>query len=257
MPRRRASTLSTIVVVVLYVAIIGAPIPAVRSATMLDDARRDPARAAPDVAMGDRRARRGAAACSIPRVVLDAGYQLSVVGVAAMISAAQLAQTHRRAAASIGRARAVAVTLLGTTVATIASAPIVAWVFGRVSLVAPLTNLAANPLIALAQPMVFCGMVLAPIRSARDASSPTPRIRCSLDSITSRRSARRRRAASIAVAPTSPARSIAAVLSVAVIVACASARMDAPRDHRGRRGRRCSSWLPFVPRRVGATSSCT
>ena len=53
--------------------------------------------------------------------------------------------------------------IIGTTVATIASAPLVAWVFGRVSVAAPLTNLAAGPLIALAQPMLFCGMVLAPI----------------------------------------------------------------------------------------------
>ena len=113
-----------------------------------------------------------------PRVVLDAGYQLSVVGVAAMISAGQLGERIGVQRLPLVRDCVVAVTLLGTTIATIASAPIVAWVFGRVSLVAPLTNLAANPLIALAQPMIFCGIVLAPIRPARAAHSPMRRIRC-------------------------------------------------------------------------------
>src|SRR5689334_2895433 len=72
--------------------------------------------------------------------------------------------------------KSIALTLIGTTIATIGSAPIVAWVFGRVSLVAPLSNLAATPLLELAQPMIFAGMLVAwmhPVASIfADAAHP-------------------------------------------------------------------------------------
>jgi competence protein ComEC len=45
-------------------------------------------------------------------------------------------------------------------VASFATAPLVAWHFGRVSLVAPLANLAAGPVIALLQPTLFLGLAL-------------------------------------------------------------------------------------------------
>ena len=52
-----------------------------------------------------------------------------------------------------------------STVATAVSAPLVAWTFGRVSLVGPLTNLIASPLMGLAQPMLFLGLLVAPFPS--------------------------------------------------------------------------------------------
>jgi competence protein ComEC len=245
-PRRRASVV-TICVIISYVAMIGAPIPAVRSATMLTTllvtrlVQRPSARWA-IVAVGAMQP------VFDPRAVLDAGYQLSVVGVAAMISAAQLARrigTHRLHWV----VRAVAVTLISTTVATIASAPIVAWVFGRVSLVAPLTNLAANPLIALAQPMVFCGMILAPIgpvaRLFADAAHP---LLAGLNWVASAGAAAP--GGSLAVAPTIPTAVIASVLAGAVIVACASRDWITPTTL-ALTAAAALSWMSFVPTRSG------
>jgi DNA internalization-related competence protein ComEC/Rec2 len=245
-PRRRASII-TIVVIVGYVAMIGAPIPAVRSATMLTTllmtrlAQRPSARWA-IVAIGAMHP------VIAPRVVLDAGYQLSVVGVAAMIAASQLGRrlgVHRLH----WFIRAVAVTLLGTTIATIASAPIVAWVFGRVSLIAPLTNLAANPLIALAQPMIFCGLVLAPIgpiaRFIADAAHP---LLVGLNFVASTGAAAP--GGAIAVAPTVGAAAIAGILSLAVIVACASREWMRPAMIALASGA-LLAWLPLAPSRAG------
>lgn len=241
-PRQRAS-IATIAVVVLYVLMIGAPVPAVRSATMLS------------TLVATRAAQRPSARWAIvsvgamqpvfePRVVLDAGYQLSVIGVAAMISSAQLAKrigVHRLH----WTIRAVVVTLLSTTVATIASAPIVAWVFGRVSIVAPLTNLAANPLIALAQPMVFCGMVLSPIAPIAhlfaDAAHP---MLTGLDAVASIGAAAP--GGALAVSPTPAMALVAFVLSVSVIVACASREwLRATTVALGAAA--CLVWMPMSP----------
>jgi competence protein ComEC len=155
-----------------------------------------------------------------PRVVLDVGYQLSVVGVASMICAGRLGRRI-----GVNRlpwfGRLAATTMLGTTVATIGSAPIVAWVFGRVSVIAPLSNFAAGPLIALAQPMIFCGMLLAPIAPiatlVADAAHP---LLVALDRVAAIAAAVP--FGSITVAPTTAAAVIAGVMSIAVIVACGS-----------------------------------
>jgi competence protein ComEC len=223
-PRQRAAVV-TICVIVLYVGIIGAPVPAVRSATMLVTlavsrmAQRPTSRWA-IVAIG------ASQPIVNPSVVLDAGYQLSVVGVVAMIAAGQLA-TRVGANRLPWLAKAIAVTLIGTTVATIASAPIVAWVFGRVSVAAPLTNLAATPLIAFAQPMLFCGMILSPIPplAALFADAVHPLL-IALDRVAETAAAIP--GASIVVAPTVPAAVIAAIMSFAVIVMCASREWTRP-----------------------------
>jgi competence protein ComEC len=217
-PRQRAA-IATIVTITFYVALIGAPIPAVRAAAMLTTllvsrlAQRPTSRWA-IVALG------ASQPFVAPRVVLDVGYQLSVVGVASMICAGRLGRrigVHRLP----WFGRLVATTMLGTTVATIGSAPIVAWVFGRVSVIAPLSNLAAGPLIALAQPMIFCGMLLAPIAPiatlVADAAHP---LLAALDRVAAIAAAVP--FGSITVAPTTTAAVIAGVMSIAVIVACGS-----------------------------------
>src|SRR5689334_2810695 len=217
-PRGRANAF-TIAAIVLYVAVIGAPIPAVRAAAMLtlylvSRLTQRPTSRWAIVALG------AAQPLIDPRVVLDAGYQLSVVGVTAMIAAARVGKrvgVHRLPPL----ARAPASILIGTTVATIGSAPIVAWVFGRVSLAAPLTNLAATPLIALAQPMVFAGMLLAPIHPLAsllaDAAHP---LLAGLDRVAGIAAATP--GATVLVAPTPACAAIAAVMAAAFIVACAS-----------------------------------
>src|SRR5262249_35789881 len=153
-----------------------------------------------------------------PRVVLDAGYQLSVVGVLAMISAGRLGK--RLGADRLRRVPHVVVGgLLSTTIATIASAPIVAWVFGRVAVVGPLTNLAANPLLELAQPMILCGLVLSPIapvaRLVADAAHP---LLAGLDRVATAGASVPYGA--LPVAPNVATMFAACVMSACVIVAC-------------------------------------
>jgi len=216
---RQHAAIATIVVIISYVAMIGAPVPAVRSATMLS------------VLMATRVAQRPTSRWAIvalgaghavidPRVVLDVGYQLSVVGVASMISSGLLGKrlgVHRLPEIP----KWVALTLLGTTIATVGSAAIVAWVFGRLSVVAPLSNLAATPLIALARPMIFLGLLLSPIhplaRFVADAAHP---LLVGLDHVALRSATLPH--ASIDVAPSLVTAVVAGGMSLAVIVAAAS-----------------------------------
>jgi competence protein ComEC len=222
---RPHAALITVGVLAVYVALIGAPAPAVRSATMLTAlvlsriAQRSTSRWA-IVALG------AAQPVIAPRVVLEVGYQLSVVGVTAMIASSRLGRrlgVNRRSVV----ARTVMTTMLGSAVATIGTAPIVAWVFGRVSIVAPLSNVAAVPLIALAQPAILCGLVLAPIHPLAslfaDAAHP---LLMALDRVAVW--AASLPYASIAVAPTVAGETIAAVLSGSVIIACASEHWERP-----------------------------
>ncbi len=247
--RTRANVV-TIGAIVVYVAIIGAPIPAVRSAVMLT--------AFLASRLGQRPTSRwaivalGAAQPLVdPRVVLDAGYQLSVVGVTSMIAAGRVARrigVHRLPALT----RAPALILVGTTVATIGSAPIVAWVFGRISLAAPITNLVATPLIELAQPMLFAGMLLAPVHPLAsllaDAAHP---LLGSLDRVAAVAAATP--GASILVSPTPACAAIAAVLSAAFIVACASRDWRGPATIVGIAGVMLV-WLPVASSRVAANT---
>ncbi len=248
-PRTRANVI-TIAGIVLYVAIIGAPIPAVRSAVMLSAfltsrlAQRPTSRWA-IVALG------AVQPLVDPRAVLDAGYQLSVVGVTSMIAAARLAKrigVHRLPALT----RAPALILVGTTVATIGSAPIVAWVFGRISLAAPITNLLATPLIELAQPMLFAGMLLAPIHPLAsilaDAVHP---LLGTLDHVATVAAATP--GASLLVSPTPACAAIAAVLSAAFIVACASRDWHGPATLAGLAAVMLV-WLPVTASHVAAAT---
>ena len=158
---RRASLIGAFVVTAVYVAVIGAPPPAVRSATMLG------------VAILSRLGQRptsvwaswaiGALVPLVqPRTALDVGYQLSVLGMCALIAAGQL--WKRRFAGSIDGVKAnIARDLLTSLVACAITAPLVAWTFGRVSLIAPLANLVAAPIITLAQPILFLALVASPV----------------------------------------------------------------------------------------------
>src|SRR6185436_11452196 len=155
---RRSAPIAAVVLIVVYVAIIGAPAPAVRSAVML--ALRALTRMAqrpvsPWAILG-----LGALHPVIaPDVVLDLGYQLSVVGVAALIAAGQLVKrlpVPKRPRWS----REVIAGIVCTVVATVASLPLVAWSMGRVSVIAPVSNLVAGPFVAAVQPMLFLGVLL-------------------------------------------------------------------------------------------------
>ena len=161
---RRAALLGAFVATGVYVAVIGAPPPALRSATMLG------------VAMISRLAQRPTspwAAWAIgafipllaPRTVLDVGYQLSVLGMCALVAAGSLWRNHLATRLDGWKAR-IGRELVTSLVACAVTAPLVAWVFGRVSLIAPVSNLVAAPVITLAQPVLFLALLLAPVAPA-------------------------------------------------------------------------------------------
>ena len=154
------AALVALVVIVIYVAVIGAPPPAVRSAAMLGMGAASAAWQRPTSPWASWAV--GALVPLVqPRTVLDLGYQLSVVGIAGLIASGVLARRILAPRLSGLRLR-ISRELLTSVVASIVSAPLVAWCFGRLSLVAPLANLAAGPVIAVLQPTLFLALVFAP-----------------------------------------------------------------------------------------------
>jgi competence protein ComEC len=158
---RRAEVIAT-AVIALFVLFVGAPSPAVRSAAMYAAVvatryLQRPTSPWALLALG------AALPLAQPRVINEIGYHLSVAGMAGLIASGKLA---RRLALERMPAwgRRFAREMLATVVASAVTAPIVAWHFGRVSLAAPVTNLAAAPLFGLAQPVLFLSLVLAPFK---------------------------------------------------------------------------------------------
>ena len=157
---RRASLCGAFIATGVYVAVIGAPPPALRSAAMLG------------VSMASRLSQRPTspwAAWALgafvplvqPRIAVDVGYQLSVLGMCALVAAGSLWRRHL-AHRMDGWKGKVARELITSIVACAVTAPLVAWVFGRVSLIAPLSNLVAAPIITLAQPILFLALLVSP-----------------------------------------------------------------------------------------------
>ena len=203
-----------------YVAMLGAPPPAVRSAVMLgmhglSQALQRPTSPWAPLSVG------ALLPCLLdPLVVLDIGWQLSVCGMAGLIASGALAQRAlpRRLR---GWRRDLAREVVAGSVATAVTAPIVAWHLGRLSLVAPVTNLVASPLMALAQPLLFLALVLAPLRpiALLFASSAHPLL-VALDGVAAVGATLP--GASLAISPTPAIAVLALVAVVAGIVACLS-----------------------------------
>lgn len=158
---RRVSLFGAFIATGVYVAVIGAPPPALRSAAMLG------------VSMASRLSQRPTspwAAWALgafvplvqPRIAVDVGYQLSVLGMCALVAAGSLWRRHL-ANRIDGWKGKVARELVTSIVACAVTAPLVAWVFGRVSLIAPLSNLVAAPIITLAQPILFLALLVSPL----------------------------------------------------------------------------------------------
>lgn len=161
---RRRADLLVVAVTALYVLVIGAPLPAVRAALML---------AATSLSLAVQRPTSPWAVLAIgaaaplfnPQAVFDLGFQLSVVGMVALIAAGALVK--RWAWLTVGGWRgAFYRALVASTAATLLTAPLVAGTFGRVSLAAPFSNLVAVPLMALLQPMLFLAVLLLPVGAA-------------------------------------------------------------------------------------------
>ncbi len=209
------ATIAAVAVTALYVLAIGAPPPAVRSVTLFAAASLARIRQRPVSPWGSFAL--GAVVPLIePRTVLDLGWQLSVTGYAAVIASGRAAR--RLPESWRGWRSTLAREVLTGTVATIATAPLVAWHFGRLSLVAPLSNIAAGPVIALLQPTLFASM-LAPswLGGPFLADAARPLLRA-MDGVAAVAAALP--GASLAVAPTALAAALSALAVCALLVAC-------------------------------------
>jgi competence protein ComEC len=217
---RAPTRIASLVLLVLYVAGIGAPPPAVRAAVMLGVllvsrlCQRPTSRWA-ILALG------GVAPLVQPATVLDLGWQLSVAGTAALVAGGVLV---RRIVPRNWRGlrRTIATGAIVSLVATVTTAPLVAWSFGRVALVGPITNLLADPIMGVLQPVLFIALCI-PLRPVEllcaDAAHA---LITAFDAIA-------RLGAAIPggappIMPSTLSAVLAAIAAVAVLVACASAR---------------------------------
>lgn len=216
---RPAAVISALLATALYVAMIGAPAPALRSGFMLVVAEctrlaQRPTSPWATLALG------AAAPLVDPRTVLDLGYQLSVVGIAGLIASRSLA-TRWLAQRVEGWRYTVGRELLTSIVATTVSAPLVAWAFGRVSLIGPLSNLLAGPIVIVLQPALFLALLLSPMPAVSTwvAGAAHPLLLL-LDAIA--RGASAVPGAAPTVAPTLLVSLACAVAAGALIIACVS-----------------------------------
>ena len=154
----RPARLATIVLLGTYVLGIGAPPPAVRAAVMLglllaSRMLQRPTSPWAVLAVG------GVVPLVHARTVLDLGWQLSVAGTVALVAGGALA---KRALPKKWRGprRALARAAIVSIVATAVTAPLVAWTFGRIALLGPLTNLVADPVMGLLQPVLFLALCI-------------------------------------------------------------------------------------------------
>lgn len=245
---RRLTLLGGCVLTVFYVALIGAPPPAVRSAVMFctlsaSRAFQRPVSAWASLALG--------AAWPIPgdpRVVLDIGWQLTVAGMVALIAAGSL-NTRFVAPRFTGWRAKLATELSTGVIATIVTAPIVAWYFGRTSFIAPLANIAANPVANLLQPTLFLALALGwwPDAAGWVADACRPGL-WALDAVAGR--AASLPGADFGVAPTLAGALLLSAAIGAVLAACRAKRPFRPLAV-------CLAsfgmmlWLPLAPRTSG------
>ncbi len=216
---RVASVWLALAVTLLYIVVIGAPAPAVRSAVMLGASAvsrltQRPTSPWAGLALG------AWAPVVNPRVVTDLGYQLSVAGLAALIASGALAR--RLLAGRVeGWRRVVARDLIVSTLASVVTLPLIAWTFGRVSLVAPLANLAAGPIFTALQPTLFLALLLSPFHAAAALTADAAHVLLrAVDMVAG--IATRIPFAALPVTPSLWTTSLLGVVAVCLIVACSS-----------------------------------
>src|SRR5688500_1620579 len=215
---RTPTRVASLALLVVYVATIGAPAPAVRAAVMLGVLSASRLRQRPTspwaiLALG------AVVPLVEPQTVLDLGWQLSVAGAAALVSGGVLV---RRIVPRGWRGvrRTIASGAIVSLVATLTTAPLVAWSFGRVALVGPATNLLADPIMGVLQPVLFLALCIpiAPVESlCADAAHA---LILMFDAIARLGAAVPGGAPSIS--PTTTSAVLAGVAAVAALVSCAS-----------------------------------
>ncbi len=207
----------------LYVLAIGAPPPAVRSVTLFAAMQASRAMQRP-VSPWGAFALGAVLPLTDTRTVLDLGWQLSVAGYAAVLVAARVGR--RLPDEWDGWRGTLARELVAGLLTTLVTAPLVAWHFGRLSLIAPVSNLAAGPIVSLLQPALFAVMVLPDALGAGllvDAARPLLRAMDAVANVASRVPG-----AALPVAPSAVAATLAGVAATALLVAGWSRRPVRP-----------------------------
>jgi len=217
---RQPARLVSIALLAAYVAGIGAPAPAVRAAAMLSLfiaslAMQRPTSPWAVLAIG------GVVPLVSPRTVLDLGWQLSVAGTIALVAGGTLA---RRSIPTrwTGVRRSTARAALVSIVATVVTAPLVAWTFGRVALLGPVTNLLADPVMGLLQPVLFLALCIPVPFVERLLADAAHLLLAAFDGVAAHAAAVPGGAP--LVYPTLAAAVAGAVAATAVVVACLSER---------------------------------
>jgi len=215
---RTPARVATLLLLAVYVATIGAPPPAVRAAVMLGALLvtrliQRPTSPWAILALG------AAAPLWNPRTALDLGWQLSVAGTAALIAGGALARRIIPEDWS-GWRRTLATGGTISIVATAVTAPLVAWAFGRVALLGPITNLLADPVMGLLQPLLFVAMAIPIAGVEHFVADASHALLVAFDAIA--RIAAAVPGAAPAVLPSVIGAIAAAAASVALIVACLS-----------------------------------
>jgi competence protein ComEC len=214
------SRVATVALLGLYVALIGAPPPAVRAGVMLS------------LVLASRLLQRPTSRWAVlavggvvplidPAIVTDLGWQLSVVGTVALVAGAALA--HRLVPrAWRGARRTLATAMLISLVATVATAPLVAWTFGRLSLIGPVTNLVADPVMGLLQPLLFLALCVPFAPAERLAADAAHALLALFDAIAT--VAASLPYAAPQVLPSATSAIAAGVAATAIVVACVARR---------------------------------
>lgn len=246
---RSASASVVVSLTAIYVLVIGAPLPAVRAATMLGVSSLSAVIQRPTSAWAVL-----AVSALIPLLdpvsVLDIGFQLSMAGMVALVASGALVKRWEWLSAG-GWKGTLYRSLIASTAATLLTAPLGAAVFGRISLVAPVSNLVAVPIMAVLQPMLFLAMVLMPVPAAAqfvaDACAPLMAI---LDVI----------AMHSATLPGAALAVLADATSIALAYAAAAAFVVAAVSRFPGRAMLCGvglvaviAWRPLLPARAGIT----
>ena len=241
---QRAGRIATLVVVAAYVAVLGAPPGALRAAVMLgaiiaSRLWQRPTSPWAILALG------ALAPFVDPRVVTAIGYQLSVAGVASLIAASALTERIPWLRDAHGLRRRLSHGLVASVLATIVTAPLVGWSFGRLSLIGPLTTLVATPVMALVQPVLFLALLASPVMPAArflaDAAHPLLRAFDTIATIGASVPG-----GSIAVAPSAIAALLAGAFAVALVVACVSHHVGRPAIV-AMSALALLAWAPFAP----------
>lgn len=215
----RIGSFMTALIIIGYVFVLGFPAPALRAAVMVC------------VTTASHACQRHSSRWSVlalgglvplvkPETALEVGYQLSMAGMAAVMAAGTLTERGRLGRLG-GWQRRVAQSLAVSGIATLVTAPLVGCWFGRLSLIGPLTNLAADPVIAIVQPMLFLALVLSPWpAAARFVAMAAHPLLIAFEAIARFAASMPYAAIAVNVSPIGVILSI--IAAVAVVVACTS-----------------------------------